>query len=291
MQNKLAKMQGMNWNDLRYILAVGRTSSLAAAARKLSVNESTVGRRVSHVEVLLKTKLFERSVNGLIPTSAGLSAIRVAEDVEHQTQKLVGEISGSDQKISGNIRLTSVPILLNHVVVPAIPKLISDYPDIDVELIAENRNLSLSRRHADIAIRLSRPTKESRMVTRKIGTLDYAVYGSTNKRTPLPWINYEEDMMHLPQAQWMLKQIKISGHSSQIKVNDAESILSYLKNGVGQSLLPVFVGDNQANVVRISPEVVLSREIWMLVHPDIKELGHIRTAMDWLILLFGKYRN
>ncbi len=281
-------MQELNWNDLRYILAVGREGSFAMAARKLGVNESTVGRRISNVEVLLKAKLFERSVNGLIPTDPGVSAIRAAERIEHQTQELLGEISGSDQRISGNIRLTSVPLILNHLVAPAIPKLIADYPDIGVELISESRNLSLSKRHADIAIRLSRPIKESQMVTRKIGNLDYAIYGSTNEQNLLPWINYGEDMLHLPQAQWMLKHIKKAGCTSQVKVNDAETILSYLKNGIGKSLLPIFIGDHEAKIIRISPKVILTREVWMLVHPDIKKLGHIRKTMDWLIYLFSR---
>jgi len=292
MQNLNAKLQDFNWNDLRYILTLGRSDSLAMAARKLGVNESTVGRRISRVENLLDSKLFVRSAGGLSPTAVGASAIKVAEKIELQTQGLLADISSADQRVTGNVRLTSVPIVLNHLVIPALPSLISKYPGMGIEVVAESRNLSLTKRHADLAIRLSRPNKEPQVVTRKIGELDYAVYASTKSKSEvLPWINYEEEMNHLPQAQWIRKQIKSSQSESQVRLRDAESILSYLKNGIGKSLLPTLIGDAEPSIHKVSSHIVLKREVWMLVHPDLKQLVHIRKAMDWLVLLFENYKQ
>ncbi len=281
-------MQDLNWNDLRYVLAIGRSDSLAMAGRKLGVNESTVARRLTGIEGLLNTRLFERGYSSLTPTEAGISSIQVAECIELQTQELVSRVSGVDQGISGSVRLTSVPVILNRLVSPALPNLLSEHPNLNIQLVSDSRNLSLTKRDADIAIRLARPTKESRVIARRIGNLDYAVYGKKKSREPLLWINYEEGMSHLPQFHWLANQIKKSECPSQVTVNDAESILACIKSGAGKSLLPIFVGDSEAGITRVSQEIMLSREVWLLVHPDLKDFGRIRTVMNWLTSLLEK---
>lgn len=156
-------MQDLDWDDLRFVLAVARGRSLAGAARRLRVNESTVGRRVARMEQRLGARLFERIAGSLTPTEAGDRVIAGAERVELELQAVAGAVSGTDRLAAGSVRLTAVPIVVNRILVPALPSLLSAHPDLRVELIAEPRDLSLTRRETDIALRLARPEDELRV--------------------------------------------------------------------------------------------------------------------------------
>ncbi len=276
-------MQALNWNDLRYVLAVSRGKSLAAAARTLAVNESTVARRIVVIEKQLSTQLFERNSGVLLPTRAGELAMLAAERVELETQGLESAVSGADQRIAGTVRLTSVPLIINHLLVPAVNELCNQHPELSLELIAESRDLSLSKRESDIALRLARPTKELKVLAQRIGKLDYAVYALKSANAArLPWISYEDGMRDLPQAQWINSRIDSAIPGTYILCNDAEVILACIKAGLGKSLLPVAVGDQQADLQRINSSVPVSREIWLLVHPDLRQLARIKVVVDWL---------
>jgi len=290
----MAKMQGMNWNDLRFVLAVARTQSFAGAARRLGVNESTAARRVAQSEQRLGARLFERNLGLLHPTEAGTAVITTAERVELEVQAVESAISGADKRAAGSVRLTSVPIVVNRLLVPALPRLLRDHPHLRIELIAEPRDLSLTKREADIALRLARPHKELRAISRRIGRLDYAVYGPSPKSTePLPWITYDESMAALPQGRWMAERaIRDQREPPQVMVNDAEAILRSVKAGLGKSLLPIAIGDREPGLVRLGDgPVSLSRELWLMVHPELRDLTRIRVVIDWLVSVVAQLQE
>lgn len=278
-------MQALDWHDLRFVLAVARSRSLAGAARRLGVNESTVGRRVARAERRLDARLFERGPGRFHPTAAGRAVVAGAERVELEVQALEGAVSGADRLAAGTVRLTSVPIVVNRVLVPALPRLLRDHPQLRVELIAEPRDLSLTKREADIALRLARPRKDLRAVARRIGRLDYAVYRPARESGgPLPWITYEDAMADLPQWRWMAEQpVGDRDAPPPVTVNDAEAIIGSVKAGLGKSLLPVAVADREPGLVRLDDALApLSRELWLMVHPELRNLVRIRVVMDWL---------
>ncbi len=281
-------MQDLDWNDLRFVLAVVRSQSLAGAARRLGVNESTVGRRIARAERRLGARLFERSQGQLHPTEAGAAVVAGAERVELEVQALEGAVSGADRLAAGTVRVTSVPIVVNRLLVPALPPLLSAHPQLEVELIAEPRDLSLTKREADIALRLARPQKELRAVARRVGRLDYAVYGPRRKsRKALPWITFEDGMADLPQWRWIAERASRDGErSAPVFVNDAEAILQSVNAGLGRSLLPVAIADREPGLVRLEAgPPPLSRELWLMVHPELRELTRMRVVMDWLASL------
>ena len=142
------------------------------------------------------------------------------------------------------LRATAVPVLVNRLLVPALPALCARYSRLRIELIAESRNVSLTRREADIALRLGRPESGRAVLARRIGNLAYAAYGP-RRRTPerLPWITYEEGMGHLPQARWMAASISAE-QSAPLLVSDAETIIHAIHAGLGKSLLPRFAADH-----------------------------------------------
>ncbi len=283
-------MQDLNWNDLRFVLAVARSGSLAGAARHLGVNESTVGRRVAQAEQRLGARIFERSLGAFRPTEAGRAVVAGAERVELDVQAVEAAVSGTDKLAAGVARVTSVPILVNRVLVPALPLLLAGHPQLRVELIAEPRDLSLTKREADIALRLARPRRELRAIARRIGRLDYAVYGpSAGSAESLPWITYEDAMADLPQWRWMAEQPGGGRIAPPVAVNDAEAILQAVKAGLGKSLLPIAVAGREPGLARLGGGTpALSRELWLMVHPELGDLTRIRVVMDWLVQTIGR---
>jgi DNA-binding transcriptional LysR family regulator len=278
-------MQDVSWNDLRYVLAVARTGTLSAAAIRLRVDPTTVSRRIGRVASILGSRLFDRSDGLLLPTEAGQTVVAHAERIEVEVDRLRNATADADTAISGSVRITSVPILVNRVLIPAVPDLRDKNPLLQLELIADAANLSLNRRDADIAVRLARPHKEQSVVARRIGQLDYAVFGPAGRNArSLPWITYERDMAALPQAAWIARAIKHERtETSSLAVNDAEGVLQAIAAGFGKSLLPCAVGEQVKGLSRLGGRrPVLSREIWLLVHPELRHLGRIRAVMDWI---------
>jgi DNA-binding transcriptional LysR family regulator len=272
-----------DWDDLQHVLAVARAGTLSGAARRLRVHETTVARRVGAAEARLGTRLFERVGNVLRATSAGEVAIAHAERVEREMMAVRGAITGADADVAGTVRVTAVPIVMNRLLIPAAAALHAAHPRLHLEMIAEPRDLSLSKREADIALRLARPRGLGTVRTRRIGRIEYAVYAA-RKRKPdrLPWIGYEEEMTGLPQAQWLTTALRRSSLPPPLAVNDAEGLLQAVRAGIGKSLLPCIVADREPGLRRIERAPVVSRELWLLVHADLRPLARIGAVVDWL---------
>jgi DNA-binding transcriptional LysR family regulator len=279
-------MQGKNWDDLRIVLSVARARSFAGAARRLGVNESTVARRILQAEERLRARLFERNQGKLEPTGAGAEIIRRAEIIELEIQAAEGAISGADERAAGTVRVTSVPIVVNRILAPALTYLLPEHPNLRIELIADSRDLSLTKREADIALRLARPRNEVRAIARRVGRLAYAVYGPAGHAGgTLPWITYEDSMNDLPQSRWIAETMATDRASEpQVLINDAETLLRCVSAGLGKSLLPVAIGEREPGLVRIGEcPKALSRELWLMVHPDLRDLIRVRVVMDWIM--------
>ena len=282
-------MQALNWNDLRFVLAVGRRGTLAGAAQTLRVNETTVSRRLARAESALGLALFLRSEGRLLATDAGRLAIAEAERSEAAVARLGDALSAHGRGVAGRVRLTAVPLLVNRVLVPALPALLAAHPALELSLIAEPRDLSLGEREAEVALRLARPRREPSLLARRIATLDFAVYARRRLPASAPWITYDDSLSTLPQAQWIGAHTAATGAPlSPLRVNDAETLLQALQAGLGRSLLPVFVGERTAHLVREEIALpALSRELWLLVHPDLRHLARIEAVIAWLERLFA----
>jgi DNA-binding transcriptional LysR family regulator len=272
----------INWNDLRYFLAIHRSGSLSAAARALGVNQSTVSRRLAAAEAALGSQLFERAGSALLPTDAGQSVLEYAERVEREVLSLEEHIAGTDQRPQGVVRITSVPTLINRLLIPHLPALLQCCPGLRIEAIAEVRSIRLTQRETDIALRLLRPQAGS-AICRRIGTISYAVYAAKGKHaTNLPWITYEEGYAHLPQARWVARR-RAGGKDIPVTVSDGDSLLEAVQSGIGRGVLPTFVADEVPGLVRLSPgPPILQRDVWLVVHPDLRKTARVSAVLDWL---------
>ncbi|WP_127903005.1 LysR family transcriptional regulator [Solirhodobacter olei] len=288
-------MHGLDWNDLRFVIAVARGGSHAAAARELRVDPTTVGRRLAQLEADLASILFSRDSRGnLVPTEAGALVCARAEAVETTIGDLKALLGATTAEATGTVRLTAVPILVNHLLIPASAPLLRRHPQLRLEIIADTRDLNLTRRDADMAIRLARPAAETgnRLLARRIGTLRYGVYAAARAPNPeqLPWITYEPEMAELPQAVWLNGIGRSGGDLANIALNDADGLLSAVRSGLGRSLLPAAIGDTLPDLSRLpdDPASPPEREVWILTHQDLSHLGRIKAVASWCEGLFGR---
>jgi len=272
----------MDWNDLRYVLAVSRAGTLAAAARRLRVDQTTVARRLAAVERALGARLFERIDGNLRPTRSGEAAIAQAERVEQEVDALERGIGGADAKVAGSVRLTAVPVLVNRLLVPASAGLQATHPGLRLELNADSRNLSLTRREADIALRFARPESGRAVLARRIGLVAYALYGPQRRTAKgLPWLTYDESLAHLPQARW-IDQARGGEPVAPLALSDAGAIAEAVRAGLGKSLLPCFAADGDPGLRRLDRSAALSRELWLLTHEALRHQARIAAVVDWL---------
>ncbi len=167
----------LDWDDLRFSLALARHGSLSAAAKDLHVAQSTVGRRLASLEASLGVRLLNRTPDGYAPTQAGERVRAHAERLEAEAVSLERTVGGRDVRMAGLVRVTCAESVATHILAPCLASLHSKQPDIMLELIPNPRELSLSMREADISVRLKQPDQHD-LVVRRIGTIAFGLYAS-----------------------------------------------------------------------------------------------------------------
>ena len=276
-----------NWNDLRYLLAVQRGRTLAAAARRMGVDDTTVARRLRALQAGAGTALFQRDGSGAIRlTPAGAAMAARAEAIEHQVA-LIGSGASGDDAVAGNVRITAVPLIANRLLAPAAGDLLAAHPHLRLELIPDSRDLSLTRREADLALRLARPkTGGTQVKARRLATLDFAAFARRGGRRTLPWISYDEAMAHLPQARWMAADARgDETATSGLRVHDAETAWEAAAAGLGRTLLPVALATRDRRLTDVAGPrraEAMTRELWLLSHADQVGLARIAAVTTWL---------
>lgn len=282
MQCKTAKMHGLNWQDLRVALALSRAGSRAGAARMLGVDETTVARRIAVLESALGSALFLKGARGgVIPTAIGETALNHAARIEAEVRAITG--ATAEPELRGHVRLTAVPVLINRLLVPEIASLLRDAPELTVDLIPEARNLDLTKREADLALRWAKPEAGGQhLVTRRLCDLSFGVYGRLGTSDGFPWIEYAEGSRHLPQARWQKGLAPVTA----LRVADLETAIEAVAAGLGQALLPTAIAKRDSRLERlVDPDPPIAREVWLLAHRDQRHLPAIQAVMDWIMAL------
>ncbi len=282
-------MQVHSWDSFRFILAVFRCETLAAAARALDVNETTVSRRLAQAEEQLQTKLFSRSASGLEPTDAGLLLVQHIERAEAEIDAGRSRVAGSDKLVSGAVRIAAEPLIVNHLLVPRLKDLMVQHPELEIDLIAVNKRISVARRETDISVQLCKPEDDPRIVKKRLGELSSGVYAATqyadpNKTDELPWLSYDANNTDVPMAKWLNDRAqRESENRSRLIVNNLETLLRCLHANLGKSLLPDILAANDEALTRLeSREALPSQEVWLSYQPELREIGRIKASVEWL---------
>jgi DNA-binding transcriptional LysR family regulator len=275
-----------DWENLRHFVAVARAGTLSGAARALNVDHATVGRRVAALEAELQVRLLDRLPRRCSLTAAGEQILELATEMEADAYAIERALRADQPHLVGTVVVSAPPVLVTNFFAPAAAAFRTLHPGIQLALSGEAQSVSLSRREADIAVRLVRPT-ESGNVTRHLGTLEFALYAAQNyvhRLTPSKWefIAYDSEFDATPQQEWLRKT---AGHRPiACKISDITSHYAAACNGAGVAGLPSFLPRAGDGLVRLDTEAEsFSREIWLVVHRDLKSAPAIRAVMDFII--------
>ncbi len=282
----------MTWDDLKYILALMRGGSLNKAARQLNVDKTTVSRRVAALEEALGTALVARGSHGQMRlTQAGREVAGQAEAMEDVERRIRAGLGAQPDGLAGRVRLSTVPILAHHVLLPQLGALRDLAPGLKIELLAEARDADILEGEADIALRLARPrTGGQGVLARKIGVMSYECYAARMTGGDLPWVGFEPNMQHLEVAQAIETLASAPGsRRAGLSVNDAEGLLRAVQAGLGKSLLPRIIADAMSGLRRMDMEAthIPERELWVLTRRDHAGLDRIRVVHAWLDGIFS----
>jgi len=275
------------WDDLAYVLAVGRAGSLSGAARSLRVNHSTVFRRVSAVEGRMGVRLFDRQREGYVPTLAGEEVIAIASRVEEQVTGLERRVSGKDLRPRGVVRVTTFDGLIESLA-PICARFRRVYPEICIELVTGHQVLDLSRRDADVAIRASASPPEN-LYGRRISGIGFCPYASkeylvsregADPQADHDWIGIDDSLAVL------VGHAYIRAHARPERIGlKASSFLSAraaAMAGMGVALLPCYVGDPIEELERVGEVVPDPSDLWLLVHNDVRNTTRVRAFTDFI---------
>jgi DNA-binding transcriptional LysR family regulator len=261
-------------------------------------------RRIDAVEAKLQVRLFERLRNGYAVTEAGETLCRAAEQCEPLVAEAERRVVGGDMRLTGTLRVNTVSYVAHHLLPPVLAKFCHAHPGIEVELRTEVDLIDMSRRDADIALRVAVNVPDH-LVGRKLGAIRTRVYASKHasffrKRRPagllplntilhdFPWISSERDLMTRPSQRWM--EANVPPSSVAVRVDHFPSALAMLRTGIGVALLPDIVATNEPNLIPLSaPIAELEFPLWILTHPDLRNSARVRaflkTVGDELIRL------
>ena len=273
-----------DWDGLRIFLALSRARSMAAAARMLGVDETTVARRLSRLEKEMGAPLLERAQGGLTLTAAGEAVRAAAEEMESAALAAERRALGADRQLSGRLRVTAPEILGKYFVLPALQAVHARHPGIAIELISTIARLDVTRREADVAIRTVRPT-EPALVARKLARMAVAPYVRRARKRPaeLAAVSYA-DGVRLP-----LRNVedRLPGGRVALRTNSIATVLEAVRLGWGAGDLPCFVGDATRELTRAFPgEKPGWLDIWLIVHADVQRTSRVRILVDELARVF-----
>jgi DNA-binding transcriptional LysR family regulator len=284
---------GADWQDLRHFAALAREGSLSAAARRLKVDHATVARRIAALETALGLKLVDRRARAYLLTAEGRRIAAIAERMETTAFELDRAARGSQTGLAGPVTVSAPPTLAATLIAPRLATLYAEHPGIRVKLIGEKRSASLSRREADIAVRLNRPEEKS-LVVRRVGRLEFALFASPaylESRAPATYgfIAYDDPMDQSPQQVWLRGFAR--GRPIMLRASDLEVHREAAKSGVGIAALPRFFGESDPGLVRVETGGKgIGREIWLAVHSDLRRAPVVRATLDFLVGCFEALR-
>ncbi|KQP56335.1 LysR family transcriptional regulator [Methylobacterium sp. Leaf108] len=279
----------LDWDDLRFFLALARHGTLSAAARVLHVSQSTVGRRLNSLEATLAVRLLNRTPEGYVPTLAGEEVRRKAECLEAEALALERDVTGRDIRLRGLVRVTCAETLAAQILAPSFGELHARHPDIMIELIPNPRELSLAMREADIALRLRQPEQHD-LVVRHIGDIAFGVYATHEYLRDRGALDFDDGccghrlITQLDDTQEMTPSTWITDMAARatvvLQTSSHEAAVLAAANGGGLACLARFRGDAEPRLTRLPvPTEPPSAEILLLVHKDNRDTPRIRVVL------------
>jgi DNA-binding transcriptional LysR family regulator len=284
-----------DWNDLRYFLELSRQGKLVKAALRLQVDHTTVSRRIASLEKQLQARLFDKSPTGYQLTDAGMRLLPMAEKIESQSNDLYQKLSGKDARLSGTVRISTSEGIGAQVIARHIGEFRAEHPDIEIELMADTRRTSLSKREADIAITFSRP-ESGRLKGWKLCDYRLKLYGSSDylanhskimsidNLAQHEFVSYIDDLIEMPELRYFESTFK-NAHVV-FRSTNLNAQYNAIRSGVGLGLVHCFMAANDPQMVAVLPDQILvQRSFWLMVHEDLRDVARVDAVCQFITRL------
>lgn len=259
---------------------------MSAAGEALGVTHTTVGRRLRSIETQLGVRLFERTPEGCVPTEAGRDLTSVAERVDVDLKVIEARIRGRDSELSGPLDVSTLDILFQRYR-PIFASFAERYPAIELRMSTTTDEVVLSRRDADIVLRMSNTPPEY-LVGRKVGRMEFAVYGARDlvaqagpepRYSDLPWLHWVERMNYKWLDYWLAENAP--GARVALRIDNNLVMQQALEAGIGVHFLPIVQGDAHGDLTRVGPALEgYGRDVWLLTLRDLRSNSRVRVFMD-----------
>ena len=277
----------IDWDDVRYFLAVARGGSVRAAAERLGVNHSTVLRRVAQLEDRLGAHMFEKLPSGYRLTAAGDEILAFAQQMEASSLLLETRVFGRDQSVRGLLRVTLAPTLAAQLLMPDLAEFARLHPDIEMEILSSGELANLTNREADVAIRVvyDRKTLPPNLHGLKGPDLFGGVYMAADRLAawradapePIRWIVISAHGI----PDWASAgEFRTTG--LPFRTTSAEAQLAAVRQGLGITTLPCFVGDADPALVRVpGTGLHMQGTLWLLTQGETRNTKRVRLFVEY----------
>jgi DNA-binding transcriptional LysR family regulator len=284
----------LDWDDLKFVLAIARHGSLNSAAKALDTTQPTVSRRLDGLERRIGVKLFERAVSGLSPTALCAALVESLADMEEAAQAVERRVAARDTGLQGRITVTSLAWFGDDVLAPLLARFSARHTRVTIDLINDPRRFNLARREADIALRIGSFDQEN-LVERKVAEVSYGLYASVGylDRHGRPAFangcaghlvtSLVESPVKVVHIEW-LKAIAPHAHVV-IRTNGIQSHIATAEAGEAMAVLPRVLADRRSGLLRLEPPLPEpSQPVKLGVHADMRRSPRIRALIDFLVL-------
>ncbi len=288
---KRTEMPRLDWDDMQCFLAISRLGTLSAAAKALAVTQPTMGRRLDRLHDRVGTQLLQRTPSGFVLTAAGERVCAHVERMDEEALAVGRALTGDDDRLHGEVRITTVEAFGAHILMPELPALFERYPQLRVEIDVDTRSLSLARREADVAIRMA-AFKQHEIVVKKSGIMSFAIYASDSYLKafgrPEPGhgdghrvITLQNTLIDTPEGRWF--GAAMAGADRVLATNSRDGQLKACLAGAGMACLPRYLADpyHALNLVTVG-DTAAARDIWVGTHQDTRSSAKIRAVLDWI---------
>ena len=297
---EVAKLAAVQWDDLRVFLAVAQAGSLRRAARALGFGQPTVIRHLRQLEQSLGTRLFERTPDGHRLTKWGQHLLPMAQSMADAATVIDRRRMAFGDDAGGVVRVAAGEWAARFLA-PHLAGLASTHRDLTVELDETHMEPDLDRREADLFVRHGLPAR-GHLVRVSLGTIAAAIYGATSlvKAEPAArtearwrvcsWVAYDAPHEYFRSMAFLLEHL--GDQRPRVRASRFSLQVEAMRAGAGLGILPCFVGDADAALVRLTPPIAeLSGDYWLLVHPDLKGVARVRLLIDWVRAAFKDGRQ
>jgi DNA-binding transcriptional LysR family regulator len=281
----------MDWDNLKFFLALAETGSLSRASEKLRVDHSTVSRRIDMLEHDLGVRLVERLSRSYRLTADGERVRDHAKEIETVVTDIARFAQSADRSPHRVVRVSGPPTFLSQFLAPRLLPLQGQHPGLRIELIGEARQISLSKGETDLALRMVRPVEKG-VIARRLAVMAYGLYGSRDYLARCggdakDFLGYDDSLDHLPQQRWL--KMLAGDRGLALRSNDLANLLTAARAGLGLAVLPSIMARGATELVsvptRLSP---LTQELWLLFHRDIGRAPAVRTVIDLITAITKK---